>query len=446
MSIEEKLNEYQQKVNQIQNTQTEKKEQILSQLRSLYDPNTLNGRENSRKTWQNLQTSLEQAKGRPTPILARIEVTDDDRFKKLDRFFFDTFNLHKYFPEKNFSYPVVFCETLEEFYEALVSDQKLSRKEKQNLIEALVKECKENLSRGAGVTLGVDISGVGCYINGWLYGTMNNLSAKAVLGVPELAEKVAETAIHEKIGHGFLSMFCALGQTINELGLRKVKDAEQFGLEVYTNPLHRLRLKQYETLLLSSFYQQEGWATWVESYFSAYYYQIKTHPKYQFDMLKNAIESIKTKDKEETEIKQVLYCAFLAIIDEDIYTPETLLKMMEVLKFAGTMFEDQLTQFLNQPLRYVMGQLLMYKVEINAGFQCVPHAALLAGNIKLDVNDVGLQDLNILLNSDPRLNADTRLVMISKLKLNNLNDVSELARRCEEDLSMPVPVIYKQSK
>lgn len=163
-------------------------------------------------------------------------------------------------------------------------------------------------------------------------------------------------------------------------------------------------------------------------------------------MLKNAIESIKTKDKEETEIKQVLYCAFLAIIDEDIYTPETLLKMMEVLKFAGTMFEDQLTQFLNQPLRYVMGQLLMYKVEINAGFQCVPHAALLAGNIKLDVNDVGLQDLNILLNSDPRLNADTRLVMISKLKLNNLNDVSELARRCEEDLSMPVPVIYKQSK
>ncbi len=446
MNIEEKLNEYRQKVNQIQSIQTEKKEQILSQLRSLYDPDTLNGRENSRKTWQNLQTSLEQAKGRPTPILARIEVTDDDRFKKLDRFFFDTFNLHKYFPEKNFSYPVVFCETLEEFYEALVSDQKLSRKEKQHLIESLVKDCKQNLDKGAGVTFGVDISGVGCYINGWLYGKMTNLSPKAVLGVPEFAEKVAETAVHEKIGHGFLSMFSALGQTLNELGFRTVKDAEQFGLDVYTDPLHRLRLKQCETLLLSSFYQQEGWATWIESYFSAYYYQLKTHPKYQFELLKNAIESIKTKDKEETEIKQVILCAFLALIDEDPYPPEILLKMMEVLKFAGTMFDDQLSAFLGQPLRYVMGQLLMYKVEINAGFQCVPHAALLAGNIKLDVKDVGLQDLNILLNSDPRLNADTRLVMISKLKLNNINDVSELATRCEEDLSMPVPANYKQSK
>ncbi len=216
-------------------------------------------------------------------------------------------------------------------------------------------------------------------------------------------------------------------------------------MEVHTDPLHRLRRKQYDTLLLSSFYQQEGWSTWIESFFSAYYYQVKTHPKYQFELLKNAIESIKINDKEEKEIKQAFYSAYLALIDENIYPPEILLKLVEVLKFAETMFDDQLTEFLHQPLRYVMGQLLMYKVEINAGFQCVPHAALLAGNIKMNVNDVGLQDLNILLNSDPRLNTDTRLVMISKLKLNNLNDISELASRCEEDLSMPVPVIYKQS-
>lgn len=446
MNIDEKLKEYRQKVNQIQATQTESKEQVLSHLRSLYDPNTLKGQENGRKTWHILKASSDQAQSRQTPKLARIEVTDDNRFKKLDKFFFDTFNLRNYFQEKNFSYPVVYCETLEEFFEAIVSDQKLSRKEKLKLIESLVIECKQNVDRGAGVTFGVDVSGVGCYINGWLYGALNNLSPKAVLGVPEFAEKIAETAVHEKIGHGFLSMFSAFGQTLNELGLRKVKDAEQFGLEVHTDPLYRLRRKQYDTLLLSSFYQQEGWSTWIESFFSAYYYQVKTHPKYQFELLKNAIESIKINDKEEKEIKQAFYSAYLALIDENIYPPETLLKLMEVLKFAETMFDDQLTEFLHQPLRYVMGQLLMYKVEINAGFQCVPHAALLAGNIKMNVNDVGLQDLNILLNSDPRLNTDTRLVMISKLKLNNLNDISELASRCEEDLSMPVPVIYKQSK
>jgi hypothetical protein len=40
MNIDEKLKEYRQKVNQIQATQTESKEQVLSHLRSLYDPNT----------------------------------------------------------------------------------------------------------------------------------------------------------------------------------------------------------------------------------------------------------------------------------------------------------------------------------------------------------------------------------------------------------------------
>jgi len=36
--------------------------------------------------------------------------------------------------------------------------------------------------------------------------------------------------------------------------------------------------------------------------------------------------------------------------------------------------------------------------------------------------------------------------MISKIKLKTTNDVAELARRCEEDLSMPIPIVYKQSR
>ena len=55
---------------------------------------------------------------------------------------------------------------------------------------------------------------------------------KGCIGSSGICKKIAETAVHEKIGHGFLSMFSAFGQTLNELGLRKVKDAEQFGLEV----------------------------------------------------------------------------------------------------------------------------------------------------------------------------------------------------------------------
>jgi len=444
VSVTDELEAYRKKADQIQESMASQKSQTLNWLRDLYDFNNLKGRESSTKNWQRLQASVDQAQKRPSPIHARIEVTDEAQFKELDQYFFDAFNLNKYFPKDSFSYPVIYCESLEEFYEAWLSDQKLSRKEKQKWIKSLVEECESNLARGGGVIQGVDVSGVGCYLNGWLFGKKYNIHPKVALKIPEIAEEIAEVAIHEKIGHGFLSMFSALGQAINALGTRNVKEAEQYGLEVSTDPLHKLRQKQYDALLWSSIFQQEGWATWIESYFAAFFYQIRSHPKYQFGQLRDAINAIKTGNDEEKSLKQSLRAAFEALFDDNLYPPEGLLLILDVFKQAEAQLFDQLTKLLGQPLRYVVGQLLMYRVEMNAGVQCVPHASLLAGNIKLDVKDVGLQDLKVLLSTDPISNTDTRLAMISKIKLKNLNDVVELARRCEEDLSMPVPAIYKQ--
>jgi len=46
----------------------------------------------------------------------------------------------------------------------------------------------------------------------------------------------------------------------------------------------------------------------------------------------------------------------------------------------------------------------------------------------------------------PDLNPDARLALLSRLKLENPNDVAELARRAEAELSLTVPPVLKQPR
>lgn len=444
MDLEDRLNNYKRKVDLIMTERESTKENILAQIRKMYDPNTQTGRENSMKVWQKAQALADQASLRSTPFKGKIEVTHDNSLKLQDDFFFDTFKLHKYYPVAPFSYPVVYCETLEEFCEAYVQDKKLSEKEKQELVRQTVEQFFQK-SQSDAYIYGVDISGVGCFINGWAFGKSFNVNPKDVLKEPQLAKIVAETAVHEKLGHGFLSMFSTLGQELHMVGSGTIREAAQIDSDVYTNPVHRLRYGQHQALLSSSMYQQEGWSTWIESFFAEHYFQTDSHPKYTFEKLHNAILKLNCKNNEEKQMKDILIMACTSLVNENVYTPEELLVLMGLVKLSETVFDEQIQSSLSQDLRYVLGFILMYQVELNAGIQCVPHAALLAGNLKLNVDQIGLQDLKVLLETDPRLNTDTRLAMISKIKLNNLDDVTEFATRCEQDLSMPVPAIYKQS-
>ena len=134
MDLEDRLNNYKRKVDLIMTERESTKENVLAQIRKMYDPNTQTGRENSMKVWQKAQALADQASLRSTPFKGKIEVTHDNSLKLQDDFFFDTFKLHKYYPVAPFSYPVVYCETLEEFCEAYVQDKKLSEKEKQELV------------------------------------------------------------------------------------------------------------------------------------------------------------------------------------------------------------------------------------------------------------------------------------------------------------------------
>ncbi|NLB70955.1 MAG: hypothetical protein GX797_02975 [Chloroflexi bacterium] len=443
MDLEDRLNDYRKKVNRIRQEQEVMKRKTLDEILSWYDPETKQGQENCHNVWQKQQSLEDQVRHRSTEVKARIEVTEDDQLKILDEFFFERFNLHNYFPSSHFSYPVIYCETIEEFVEAQSMDVKLSEKEKNKLLGKLVQEYEQESRRGSYVW-GMDISGVGCYLNGWAFGKKHNHPPKDVLKIPELAKNVLKTAVHEKLGHGFLTMFSTLGQEMHTLGGRTILDADLIGLDVYTDPAHRLAYNQHQALLSSSIIQQEGWSVWIESYFCANLINRTTkHPKYTFAMLLNAISALNFKNSEEKEIKRRLIAACTVLIDENSYKPEVLLEQIKIVKGASRIFDDQIMGLLSQPLRYVLGHILMYQVELRAGTQCVPHAALLAGNLKLNVNQTGLADMTVLLDTDPRLNADARLAMISKIKLEKLNDVNEFARRCEEDYSLPVPTFYK---
>ena len=101
--------------------------------------------------------------------------------------------------------------------------------------------------------------------------------------------------------------------------------------------------------------------------------------------------------------------------------------------------DDQLAEKLGQPLRYILGELLFCQAEENLGPKCVPYAALIAANVTLDPAQMGLSDLSTLLKGDARLNPNARMAAISRLKLQQKDDVRDMAKMVSAQLSFSVP-------
>jgi len=110
-----------------------------------------------------------------------------------------------------------------------------------------------------------------------------------------------------------------------------------------------------------------------------------------------------------------------------------------VLEMVGNQVDDLLAQKLNQPLRYVVGELLLTQAEANLGPLCVPYAALIAAGVTFDPVQVGLSDLRDLLSRDLRLNPDARLALISRLRLEKKDDVRGMAKNVAALLSFSIP-------
>jgi len=158
------------------------------------------------------------------------------------------------------------------------------------------------------------------------------------------------------------------------------------------------------------------------------------HPAHQLDQMMAAIDRLPFEDR-----NMAWNSAAYILGEHTEISFEGLGQAIENLRVIDNKYSDFFTSLLHQPLRYVFGEQLCIQCERNLGLECVPYAVLIAANIDFDPAKVSLADLDVLLHSEPRLNPDTRLAAISRIKLATPGDINELAERVHSELSLSIP-------
>lgn len=354
--------------------------------------------------------------------------------RELDAAFAGFFNLGSYYHTMALSYPTVYCESLEEFFTPLVESLNLSPQARERELNRLIVDVEETAHQTGGGVFGYHLPGVGCYLNGWLFVYGRGLSPHDALEHPELLLRVVGTAAHEKLGHGFLSTYSALGRVKSELGITLLETARRFGLRHVDNPVDSLRRAQAQVLGMASQLVEEGWATWVEQF------MLQEKPsEYPLSTILEAVKRVPARSREPEETRNALLIALHTLFGEERSGFSDILQAVMIIEVLGSDLDDYFSSILGRPLRYVVGESLFRQAAANLGPVCVPYVALIAANIHIDPQVISLSDLREMLSTQPRLNPDARLAVLSRLLLESKNDVSELARRAESELSFSVP-------
>jgi hypothetical protein len=374
------------------------------------------------------------------PARALVDMAGSSQLQQLDGGFIEMFHLNTFYPAARLHTPTKYCETLEEFFTPMVSQMELSSESRKAMIGQMAAYAQEQARQHGLVTWGYNLPGLGAYINGWMYGNLQGCSPHEAYKRPEVLLRILETAIHEKLGHGFLSVYSALGEVENRLGLTQLELASRFGLRSADDPTASLRREQANLLLQVSQLLEEGWATWVETYMASTLLGVGTHPRGDLQKVLAAINSLVPHQPQWELIKQLLLGAIYVLFCEENQPLEMVYRAVVLLldNVKGPL-DDQLAEKLGQPLRYILGELLFCQAEENLGPKCVPYAALIAANVTLDPAQMGLSDLSTLLKGDARLNPNARMAAISRLKLQQKDDVRDMAKMVSAQLSFSVP-------
>ena len=163
------------------------------------------------------------------------------------------------------------------------------------------------------------------------------------------------------------------------------------------------------------------------------------HPRHSIKKIIEAFQSMPEDQPNRLETLGTMRTALAWVFENQDTSDEGLLKAVKVLEFLGNDFQE----VLGQPLRYAVGEMLMVQAGINLGPKCVPYAAPIAANVKLNPAELAISDLEELLSSDPRLNPDARLAAISKMGLAEKNNVHLLASEVSARLSFTPPAEIK---
>jgi len=361
----------------------------------------------------------------------------------LDNLFAETFHLARYADPARLAYPIVYCETLEEFFAPLVQQLDISSAARAEQLKQMMQEAQDMAHRTGGGIFGYNLPGVGCYLNGWLLAYGTNFSPRRALDEPTTKPRILAVAVHEKLGHGFLGVYSTLGQVKSRLGVYAREVAAQFGLRPAESATDKLREEQGRVLFLASQLLEEGWATWIEGFLPALAEGHPRRPSHRLDKVVAAVAALPPEVEDRDGVRDTLLTALTWLFGDGVPTAEQILQAVIVVEMTGGALDDYFGEALGQPLRYAVGELLLLQAEEHVGPLALPYLVLIAANVDPQPEKVGLSDMQVLMNSRPDMNPDARLAMLSRLQLSRLNDVAELARQAEETLSLVVPPALK---
>ncbi len=386
-----------------------------------------------------LDHEIKQQRISGMPREMRVQIGGSTPLRQVDSFFIKEFQTNKYLYSNLMSYPTVFCETLEEFFNTFIDDLDVSPSAKRQELNRMVEEAQQTAadSHGGGI-FGVNLPGQGCYLNGWLFAYESGKKPSEILQSESHLPSILMTAAHEKLGHGFLAECSVLGKTKSRLGLDMVEVARRFSLRSAEDPLTSLRQQQNGLIHTTSQLVEEGWATWVESYIGQCLWE-RQHPTHTVEPLIEACQNLPQNVENRQQVKEALLTAMAYLLGDQQANLQALHWAINTIEILGSDFDDYFFSAASQPLRYCIGELLLMRIETQMGPLCAPYAALTAANVAIEPDKISLSDLQTLMDQDPRLHPDTRLAAIAQLSIRNKNDVAEMGRQIEQQLSFSVP-------
>jgi len=406
-----------------------------------------------RKVWRDIEEiwqGVGEAIGpHPPPGERVVALEREPVLQQLDRLMWEEFGLGRYFPENRLArYPVIYCETLEEYFQPFVEILNISKTTKRRLIKELKARAEEKATRGEG-ELGINWPGRGCYLNGWLFAYGRAPNARAALRNPHIFPLILSAAAHEKLGHGFITEFTAMGQEKERLGLWRYEIARNFSLRTADTPRSALLREKEHIVYASSRLLEEGWATWIEEHAlhrarEAGILDLEAPlvptGRYSLGQVWHLLDELRTSSELEVAkaAEAVSRSVAVLLLGKNPESGEVHRAVLTIHRYSP-LLDDSFARAFGQPVAYVLGYLLMRRLEARLGTLCLPHAVCIAATITYDLEHISASDLGRLVAENPCLNADSRLAHLGLLDLSSKGDVKELAHRAHEELNLAVP-------
>ncbi|OGL43853.1 MAG: hypothetical protein A2161_19075 [Candidatus Schekmanbacteria bacterium RBG_13_48_7] len=380
-------------------------------------------------------------------VEGKFDITGEEMLQRIDKLFNNIFQIQRYFLESNLWYKTMYCETLEEFFEPFAEMLNVSAAQKKKIIQSWVKKSRDQAMQGG--FFGVNFPGQGCYINGWLYGTIHNMSAKAALKDPKIRPEIYRTVAHEKLGHGFITSFSLSGKEKSSIHMEKINIANRFNLQLADSPEDFLLNQKWNLILNSSKFVEEGWATWVENFMDHCISTGKPEdyiPRhYSFETLANVLTQLVESETNPVVAQAGNDCieGLDKILSGRFDSIENVQETMIKLEQAESVIENSIISSMGQSFRYVFGYLLMVKAAYNLGWMALPYAVTVACNVTFNLDKLSVSDLEKTVRENPKLNVNTRFVLISMIKVTKKNDIQTMLQKIEEQLSFVIPTNLK---